>query len=66
VRATGQGSTYNIGRGMGALAPYTVGALATIPIVGIGSALAVTSMFYLAGAGLIMFLPDTSNQPLAD
>jgi MFS family permease len=66
VRATGQGSTYNIGRGMGALAPYTVGALATIPIVGIGTALAVTSMFYLAGAGLIMFLPDTSNQPLAD
>jgi MFS family permease len=66
VRATGQGTTYNTGRGLGALAPYTIGALATIPNIGIGSALAVTSAFYLCGAALIMFFPDTSNQPLAD
>jgi MFS family permease len=64
VRATGQGLSYNAGRGLGALAPYTIGALATIPNIGIGSALAVTSAFFLAAAVLIGFLPDTSGRPL--
>jgi MFS family permease len=64
VRATGQGLTYNCGRALGALAPFTIGALATLPDVGIGSALAVTSAFFLTGAVLILFLPDTSNQEL--
>lgn len=66
VRATGQGLTYNLGRGMGALAPYTIGYVATLPNVGIGSALALTSAFFLAGAVLIMFFPDTSRRQLAD
>jgi MFS family permease len=65
VRATGQGLTYNVGRGLGALAPYTIGAVATIPGVGIGSALALTSAFFLAGALLILFFPDTSTERLA-
>src|SRR5688572_26268453 len=30
VRATGQGTTYNIGRMAGAIAPYTIGAIATL------------------------------------
>lgn len=64
VRGTGQGLSYNAGRGLGALAPYTIGALATIPGIGIGSALAVTSAFFLAGALLIFALPDTSGTPL--
>ncbi len=64
VRATGQGLTYNLGRGMGALAPYTIGYVATLPNVGIGSALALTSAFFLAGAVLIMFFADTSKKPL--
>jgi MFS family permease len=64
VRATGQGLTYNLGRGMGALAPYTIGYVATLPNVGIGSALALTSAFFLAGAVLIMFFADTSRQKL--
>jgi MFS family permease len=64
VRATGQGLTYNLGRGMGALAPYTIGFAATLPNVGIGSALALTSAFFLAGAGLIMLFPDTSGKRL--
>ncbi len=64
VRATGQGTTYNTGRGLGALAPYTIGYLATLPRIGIGSALAVTSAFYLAGAALIMLFPDTSRESL--
>jgi MFS family permease len=66
VRATGQGLTYNLGRGLGALAPYTIGFVATLPNVGIGSALALTSAFFLAGAGLILFFPDTSRQALAE
>jgi hypothetical protein len=65
VRGTGQGLTYNVGRGLGALAPYTIGAVATIPGVGIGSALALTSAFFLAGAVLILFFPDTSKERLA-
>ena len=64
VRATGQGLTYNLGRGMGALAPYTIGYIATLPNVGIGSALALTSAFFLAGAVLIMFFADTSKKQL--
>ena len=64
VRATGQGLTYNLGRGMGALAPFTIGYVATLPDVGIGSALALTSAFFLAGAVLIMFFEDTSRKPL--
>lgn len=66
VRATGQGLTYNLGRGLGALAPYTIGAVAARPNVGIGSALALTSAFFLAGAVLIMFFADTSRKPLAE
>ena len=64
VRATGQGLTYNLGRGLGAMAPYTIGYLATLPRVGIGSALAVTSAFFLAGAVLILLFPDTSRRQL--
>jgi MFS family permease len=66
VRATGQGLTYNAGRGLGALAPFTIGALATLPRIGIGSALALTSAFFLLGAILILTLPDTSSRPLED
>lgn len=64
VRATGQGLTYNVGRGLGALAPFTIGALATVPGVGIGSALALTSAFFLAGAALLYTLPDTAGREL--
>lgn len=64
VRATGQGTSYNIGRMAGAVAPYTIGALATIPGVGIGLALASTSAFFLLGAVLIFTLPDRSGEEL--
>ncbi len=64
VRATGQGLTYNLGRGLGALAPYTIGYVATLPNVGIGSALGLTSAFFLAGALLSLAFPDRSRQPL--
>ncbi len=66
ARATGQGLTYNGGRAAGALAPFTIGVLATIPHVGIGSALGLTSAFFLAGALLILAFPDTSGIRLAE
>jgi len=64
VRATGQGTSYNIGRMAGAAGPYTIGALAAIPGVGIGLALASTSAFFLLGALLLFTLPDRSGQEL--
>lgn len=64
VRATGQGLAYNAGRGLGAFAPYTIGVLATMPHIGIGAALALTSAFFVAGALLMLALPDTSGKPL--
>jgi hypothetical protein len=48
----------------GAVAPYTIGAVATLPGIGIGLALGVTSAFFLLGAALIFTLPDRSGQEL--
>jgi MFS family permease len=64
VRATGQGTSYNLGRLAGAAAPYTIGAIATLPGIGIGLAMATTSAFFLAAALIILALPDRSGQPL--
>ena len=64
VRATGQGTSYNIGRMAGAIAPYTIGAVATLPGIGIGLALGLTSAFFLLAACLIFTLPDRSGQAL--
>jgi hypothetical protein len=64
VRATGQGTSYNLGRLAGAAAPYTIGALATLPGIGIGLAMATTSAFFLAAALIILALPDRSGQAL--
>ena len=64
VRGTGQGTSYNVGRMAGAAAPYTIGAVAAVPGIGIGLALGVTSAFFLLAAGLIFTLPDRSVQEL--
>jgi MFS family permease len=64
VRATGQGTSYNVGRMAGAVAPYTIGALAALPGIGIGLALSLTSAFFLLAAALTFTLPDRSGQPL--
>jgi MFS family permease len=64
VRATGQGTSYNLGRTLGALAPYTIGVIATWPGVGIGLALSATSAFFLLAAVLIFTLPDRAGQAL--
>ena len=64
VRATGQGTTYNIGRMAGAVAPYTIGVIASRPGIGIGLALSITSAFFLLSAALVFTLPDRSGQAL--
>ena len=66
VRATGQGTSYNIGRMAGAIAPYTIGLIATLPGIGIGLALIVTSAFFLLAAALVFTLPDRSGEALDD
>ena len=66
VRATGQGTSYNVGRMAGAVAPYTIGVLAALPAVGIGLALSLTSAFFLTAAALTFTLPDRSGQALDD
>jgi MFS family permease len=62
IRATAQGLTYNIGRGLSAAAPFTVGALATI--YGLGAALVVTSAAFLLAALLWRWIPETRGQML--
>jgi MFS family permease len=64
VRATGQGTSYNAGRMAGAIAPFTIGAVATLPGIGIGLALGTTSAFFLAASLLVFTLPDKSGQAL--
>src|SRR5688572_2213556 len=64
VRGTGQGTSYNIGRMAGAVAPFTIGKLASLPGIGIGLALGVTSAFFLLAAVLVFTLPDRSGQAL--
>jgi MFS family permease len=64
VRATGQGTSYNLGRTLGAFGPSTIGALGSLPGVGLGLALSATSAFFLLGAVLIFTLPDRSGQTL--
>lgn len=63
VRGTAQGLCYNAGRAVSALAPATIGALADR--FGLGSALAATSAFYVAGAALVFLLPETRGKELA-
>ncbi len=62
IRATAQGLCYNVGRAASALAPLTIGALADH--YGIGSALAFTSVFFVAGGVLIFRLPETRGGEL--
>lgn len=57
IRGTGQGFAYNFGRGISALAPFAVGALADR--YGIGAALTMNAGFFLLGAFLVFTLPET-------
>ncbi len=63
VRGAAQGFTYNTGRAMSALAPFTIGAL--VDVYGIGSSLMLTSAFFLLGAVMIFLLPETKGAELS-
>ncbi len=63
IRATAQGLCYNIGRAAGgAAAPFVIGAAADR--YGIGTALTLTSVFFLAGAVLMLMLKETRGAEL--
>ncbi|HYM61006.1 MAG TPA: MFS transporter [Thermoanaerobaculia bacterium] len=63
IRAGAQGFCYNAGRLASAAAPYAIGAAAQRH--GLGPAIALDSLFFLAGAVLIWFLPETKGSELA-
>ena len=63
IRATAQGLTYNLGRGISAAAPFTVGALATM--YGLGAALLVTSLAFVVAAILWTWIPETRGRALS-
>lgn len=62
IRATAQGLTYNLGRGVSALAPVTVGALATR--WGLGGAFSFTGTTFLLAALLWIWIPETKGKAL--
>lgn len=62
IRGTAQGLCYNLGRAVSALAPATIGALADRH--GIGSALALTALFFAAAAAVVRLLPETRGEQL--
>ncbi len=62
VRGTGHGFTFNVARGLSAMAPFAVGFLADRH--GVGAALALNSGFFLVAAGLIFTLPETRRAAL--
>ena len=62
IRATAQGITYNLGRGISALAPFIVGSLATSR--GLGAAFSITSTAFLVAAVLWIWIPETKGRAL--
>lgn len=62
VRGAGQGFVYNFGRGLSALAPLTVGAVADKS--GLSWALVLNAGYFLVGAALVFFLPETKGRKL--
>jgi MFS family permease len=62
IRATAMGFSYNLGRGLSAVAPFAVGALAVH--YGIGPAFVLQAAAYLAAALLSLLLPETRGQQL--
>jgi MFS family permease len=63
VRGVGQGFTYNLGRGLGALVPFVIGAMATR--LGLGQALGVfAALSYGLMAVAAFMLPETRGKVL--
>lgn len=62
MRASAQGFCYNAGRLVSAAAPFAIGAAAQKH--GLGTAIAVDSLFFAVGAVLIWLLPETKGAEL--
>ena len=62
VRASAQGLTYNLGRGVSALAPFLIGALSAGRQLGFAFLLTAAS-FLFAGI-LALFIPETRGREL--
>ena len=62
IRATAMGVTYNLGRGLSAVAPALIGLLATR--FGFGAAFLLLAAAFLAAALLALGLPETKGRPL--
>lgn len=63
VRGTGQGTTYNVGRGLGAFFPTIIGFLSTT--IGIGAAMGFGAAAYGIALLALLGLPETRNTQLA-
>ena len=63
IRASAQGLTYNLGRGVSAAAPFLVGALSAGR--GLGFAFLLTSAAYFVAGFVAMLLPETRGRELA-
>ncbi len=62
VRATAAGFCYNVGRIASAVAPYTVGSLATTR--GFGVAFAIAGAAFMLAAAMWIWIPETRNTEL--
>ncbi len=62
VRASAQGLTYNLGRGISAAAPFIIGALGSRH--GLGSALLLTSLSFLFAGLVALLIPETRGREL--
>lgn len=62
IRATAQGMCYNAGRAASAAAPWTIGYLTAK--IGLGPTLGMTSVLYVIGAALVLFLPETRGKEI--
>lgn len=62
VRATAMGFAYNLGRGLSALAPYTIGGLSET--YGLGVALLITPTAFLLAAFIALGLEETRGKAL--
>lgn len=62
VRASAQGLTYNLGRGISAAAPFLVGALSAQ--YGLGFAFLLTSASFLMAGFVALFIPETRGREL--
>jgi MFS family permease len=62
IRASAQGLTYNLGRGVSAAAPFIVGTVSTEQ--GVGYALLITSGSFLLAGMIALLLPETRGKEL--